>query len=105
MRVNLANQILNQSVKHSKNLVRNHTAHSTTIDLYGFSFIEYHEKWKSSIDNREGNSNPIQRNNVFLSVPTYEGLKMTIYSLKEVVAFLLQNGFDYVLSEKGRQPG
>ena len=56
-------------------------------------FLDYLEKWKSSIDNREGDFN------MFLSFPTYEGLRMTVHSLKEVVPFLLKNG-DYVLSEK-----
>lgn len=64
------------------------------------SFLEYLEKWKSTIENREGDFNPTQRNNMFLSFPTYEGLRMTVHSLKEVVTFLLKNGFDYVLSEK-----
>ena len=41
-----------------------------------------------------------ERNNKFLSQQTYEGLQITVHSLKEVVPFLLKNGLDYVLSER-----
>lgn len=64
------------------------------------SFLSYLEKWKLSIENRVGDFNATQKNNMFLSFPTYEGLRMTVHSLKEVVVYLLNNGFDYVLSEK-----
>ena len=62
------------------------------------SFIKYLEDWKKSTMTREGTFSQTDRNNMFLSYQTYEGLKMNIYSLKEVVPFLLRNGLDYVLS-------
>ena len=37
---------------------------------------------------------------MFISLPTYNGLRMSITSLREVIPFLVSNGFDYVLSEK-----
>ena len=37
---------------------------------------------------------------MFLSIPTYNGIRISISSLKEIVPFLLKNGFEYVLSEK-----
>ena len=64
------------------------------------SFIQYLDDWKSSIDDRKGAFTQTDKNNMFLSYQTYHGLKMTIYSIKEVVPFLLKNGFDYVLSER-----
>lgn len=38
--------------------------------------------------------------NMFISWQMYEGLKITAYSLIEAVKFLLQDGMEYVLSEK-----
>ena len=35
-----------------------------------------------------------------LSSQTHTGLEITVFSLKEIVPFLLNHGFDYVLSEK-----
>ena len=34
---------------------------------------------------------------MFKSAQTYLGLKMSIKSLKEIIPFLLDNGFDYVM--------
>ena len=63
------------------------------------SFLKYFDDWKTSIEKR-GDFTPTQKGNMFISVPTYEGLKMTVYALKELVPFLLQNGFTFVLSER-----
>jgi len=40
---------------------------------------------------------------MFLSAQTYEGLKITVYSVIEATKFLLQNGMQYVLTEKFNQ--
>ena len=37
---------------------------------------------------------------MFLSKPTYEGLLITVYSTLEIITFLLNKGFDFVLTEK-----
>ena len=63
-------------------------------------FLAYLANWKDSINKRVGDFTPTDRNNMFLSQQTYEGLQMTVYSIKEVVPFLLENGLEYVLSEK-----
>lgn len=63
-------------------------------------FLNYFKTWKKSVDERPGDFTPTNRNNMFISLPTYNGLRMSISSLKEVVPFLLSKGFDYVLSEK-----
>ena len=54
-------------------------------------FLSYLEKWKKSIDDRKGEFTTTDRNNMFLSQQTYEGLQMTVHSLKEIVPFLLAN--------------
>ena len=68
--------------------------------LWFDTFLSYLQSWKKSINERPGDFKPTQRNNMFLLLPTFEGLNMSICALKEVVPFLLDRGFDYVLSEK-----
>ena len=63
-------------------------------------FLTYLDEWKDGIETREGTFTPTAKNNMFLSIPTYNGIRISISSLKEIVPFLLQNGFEYVLSEK-----
>ena len=55
---------------------------------------------KVLMSERPGDFTPTNRNNMFISLPTYNGLRMSTRSLKKVVSFLLNHGFDYVLSEK-----
>lgn len=64
------------------------------------SFLEYLKNWKQSIDERPGDFSATQRNNMFISAQTYEGVRMSIYSLKDIIPYLLNNGLDYVLSER-----
>ena len=40
---------------------------------------------------------------MFIPWQTYEGIKISIYSLFEVVEFLLENGASFVLPEKSNQ--
>ena len=40
---------------------------------------------------------------MFLSQQTYEGLKISVYSHVEAIKFLLENGFQHVLSERFMQ--
>uniref|UniRef100_A0A7M5VEW6 THAP-type domain-containing protein n=1 Tax=Clytia hemisphaerica TaxID=252671 RepID=A0A7M5VEW6_9CNID len=63
-------------------------------------FLQYLKDWRKSIDERPGDFTPTQRNNMFLSQPTYEGIQMSINSLKEIVPYVLGQGFEYVLTEK-----
>ncbi|XP_047135769.1 uncharacterized protein LOC124812779 [Hydra vulgaris] len=63
-------------------------------------FLEYLRLWKVSIETRAGHYNDNSKSKMFLSWQTYEGLKITVYSFKEVVKFLLENGLKYVLSER-----
>ena len=63
------------------------------------SFIAYLDEWKQNIAKRPGEFTQTQRNNMFISSLTYEGIKISIKSLQEIIPYLLRNGFDYVLSE------
>ena len=43
------------------------------------------------------------RDKMFLSQQAYEGLKISVHSHVEAIKFLLENGFEYVLSERFMQ--
>lgn len=63
-------------------------------------FLEYLEKWKESTENRPGNFTQSARSRMFLSWQTYEGLKITVYSVIEATKFLLGEGIEFVLTER-----
>ena len=63
-------------------------------------FLAYLRLWKVSIDDRRGDFSQAALNNMFLLGKTYEGIHISILSLKEVKPYLLRNGFSYVLSGK-----
>ena len=64
------------------------------------SFLPYFVKWEKNVQSRPGKFTKNDRARMFLSRPTYEGLKISIYSLVEIVPFLLNEGFDYILTER-----
>ncbi|CAB3985950.1 Hypothetical predicted protein [Paramuricea clavata] len=66
-------------------------------------FLVYLENWRKSTLEREGNYSSDARGKMFLSQQTYEGLKISVYSHVEAIKFLLENGFEYVLSERFMQ--
>ena len=63
-------------------------------------FLDYLRLWKESTDNRPGNFTQNARGRMFLSWQTYEGLKMTAHSAIEATKFLLQEGTEFVLTER-----
>ena len=63
-------------------------------------FFVYLENWRKSTLEREGNYKSDARDKMFLSQQTYEGLKIFVHSHVEAINFLLENGFEYVLSER-----
>ena len=52
-------------------------------------FLVYLENWKSSVEKREGNFSRAERNKMFLSHQTYEGILISVYSIIESVKFLI----------------
>ena len=66
-------------------------------------FLNYLETWKQSTMIREGNYTADGRAKMFLSLQTYKGLKISVYSHIESIQFLLSAGFQYVLSERFMQ--
>jgi hypothetical protein len=63
-------------------------------------FLDYLQKWKESIANRPGNFTKNARNRMFISWQTYEGLQITAHSAVEATKFLLNEGMEYVLTER-----
>ena len=63
-------------------------------------FLPYFESWRQSIKDRPGNFTANARNNMFISWQTYEGIKITTLSVIELVKYLLQQDFEYVLTER-----
>ena len=63
-------------------------------------FLEYLRRWKESTDNRPGNFTQNARSRMFISWQTYEGFKITVNSSIEATKFLLQEGMEFVLTER-----
>lgn len=63
-------------------------------------FLDYLRTWKENVDNRPGNFTQNARNRMFLSWQTYEGFQISVQSAVEVTRFLLQEGFEFVLTER-----
>ena len=63
-------------------------------------FIKYFNDWKENISKRNGNFTKKDKNSMFVSQQTFEGLQITTYSVIEAVRFLLGQGFSYVLTER-----
>ena len=66
-------------------------------------FLDYLRLWKESTENRPGNFTQNARARMFLSWQTYGGFKLTVFSAIEATKFLLQEGMEYVLTERSCQ--
>ena len=63
-------------------------------------FLKYLKEWKQSTLNRPGNFTANARSRMFLSWQTFEGVQITTHSVVEPTKFLLQEGVEYVLTER-----
>ena len=63
-------------------------------------FLGYFQEWKANIAARPGNFSQNAQSKMFISWQTYEGVMITVYSVIEVVRFLLEEGFQAVLTER-----
>lgn len=63
-------------------------------------FLDYLREWKERTEAREGNFTQNARSRMFLSWQTHEGLQITVNSVIEATKFLLQEGMEYVLTER-----
>ncbi|KXJ07724.1 DNA transposase THAP9 [Exaiptasia diaphana] len=63
-------------------------------------FLDYLKDWKESTESRLGDYTQNARSRMFLSWQTYEGYKITVNSAIEATKFLLQEGMEFVLTER-----
>lgn len=66
-------------------------------------FLKYLEDWREITLTRPGEYSSDDRGKMFLSLQTYEGLRISVYSHVEAIQFLLKEGFQYVLTERFMQ--
>ena len=63
-------------------------------------FLTYLEHWRMSTLTRAGEYSADESAKMFLSLQTYNGLKISVLSHFEAITFLLKQGFQYVLTER-----
>ena len=63
-------------------------------------FLKFLDDWRQSTLDRPISVSADNRGRMFLSLQTYAGLKISVYSHIEAIQFLLGVGFQYVLSER-----
>lgn len=63
-------------------------------------FLSYLEEWQCNIQNRDGSYTSSAKTKMFISPQTFEGIKMSILSLSEVIPHLLNNGCSFVFSNR-----
>ncbi|XP_062588177.1 uncharacterized protein LOC134249818 [Saccostrea cucullata] len=61
-------------------------------------FLGYLEEWKQAVMTRQGFSKQ-EKNKMFLSTQTHEGIVMTVNSFIDATKYLLQQGVPYLLSQ------
>ena len=66
------------------------------------TFLGYFSDWKRNIEMREGFTRR-EKEKMLISAETYEGLRITVLSIVEIIPYLLENGLDFVLTEKFNQ--
>ena len=64
------------------------------------TFLKYFHDWQASIEARPGNFTKNAKSNMFISWQTFEGIKITVHSTIDLIKFLLNNGVQYVLTER-----
>ena len=62
-------------------------------------FLKYFEDWLRSIEERPGAYTKSQKQKMFLSSQTYEGVKITVHSVIELVKFLIIHKVSYVFAK------
>ena len=64
------------------------------------TFLGYLREWKQSIANCPGNFSKNAKSRMFISWQTFEGFQITVNSAVEATKFLLNEGMEYVLTER-----
>ena len=77
--------------------------HDVRFEFLENQFLKYLKDWKDVIANRKGAFSKLEKSKMFLSEQTYEGILTSVYSLIECTKFLINHGFQYVLTNKFNQ--
>ncbi|ELT86972.1 hypothetical protein CAPTEDRAFT_200167, partial [Capitella teleta] len=77
----------------------------TSVDDARFKFLDdfliYLRDWKNLVEAKKAeNLTASERNRMFISAPTYNGIRVTVQSFVEVTRYLLQHGCAFVLPRK-----
>lgn len=64
------------------------------------TFLKYFSDWEECIADRPGQFSDNAKAKMFISWQTYEGVKITVHSIIDVVKYLLSKGVPYVLTER-----
>jgi hypothetical protein len=67
------------------------------------TFLKYFLDWKEEINSKAEEFTKDQLGRMFISLQTFEGLQISVHSLIECTKYLLQNGVNYVLTERFMQ--
>ncbi len=66
----------------------------------GGEFLKYFQDWQKSMDSKQGKFSKSEKQAMIISPQRYKGLQITIYSFIEPCKFLLENGVQYIISER-----
>ncbi|CAB4010233.1 Hypothetical predicted protein [Paramuricea clavata] len=95
---------LREHERKRNDLIKTYTAiDDDRFDWLHDVFLKYLENWKRSTVERAGQYSADDRGKMFLSSQTHEGLQIAVHFHVEAIQFLLQQGFQYVLSERFMQ--
>ena len=64
------------------------------------TFLPYLSPWKENINYRPEIFTQTEKGKMFLAWQTFEGIQITIFSLIEMVKYLLEQGMPFALSER-----
>ena len=73
------------------------------FDFLENEFLGYLERWRLSIEGRGAKFTTGEKKKMFISQQTYLGIRTSVYALIECTRFLLNHGFEYVLSSSFNQ--
>ena len=76
---------------------------SVDDDRFGWlekTFLGYLHSWEARIDSRPGNYSQDAKSRMFISLQTYQGFQITIYSVIEATKFILNHSVEFVQTEK-----
>ena len=77
-----------------------YTEDDDRFDWHKNTFLKYLADWKKSVENRFGDFCLADRAKMFLSHQTYYRIQMTVYSIINVVKFLISEGCEFILTER-----